>query len=235
MFDPSGLKDRYSELVDWQGGMWVNYWTQTVPRSAVEDGAQVHNGNEAAKEEQVADNDLALLATGIPGLPGDRSSQVASTSSPPALPPRPSASRSSGSSASPENGPSTQSEAKAAQKAQEKAMKEHEKQRKQAEKVQAKEAKRLQKQREADAKSARKAERDEKDKDKAKPGRHFIVLPTGLGQVLGGDKNWEKVLIGGVEDEVAAHTGLFIRGQNLDYDGLVERVGKKVLGWCEKI
>ena len=32
MFDPLGLKTRYGQLVEWQGGLWVNYWTQTVPR-----------------------------------------------------------------------------------------------------------------------------------------------------------------------------------------------------------
>lgn len=65
--------------------------------------------------------------------------------------------------------------------------------------------------------------------------RHFIVLPTGLGRALGGSDKWEKVAIGGVQDEVAAHCGLFIRGQNLDYDGLVERVGARVLKWCETV
>ncbi|GLB39790.1 putative prostaglandin-F synthase activity [Lyophyllum shimeji] len=71
-----------------------------------------------------------------------------------------------------------------------------------------------------------------KKKDKIKSGHHFIVLPNGLGQILGGSENWEKVVIAGVEDEVAAHCGLFLRGRNLEYDALVERVGRKVLGWC---
>ncbi|KAF7322095.1 hypothetical protein MKEN_00733100 [Mycena kentingensis (nom. inval.)] len=62
---------------------------------------------------------------------------------------------------------------------------------------------------------------------------HFIVLPNGLGQHLGGLENWDKVVISGVADEVAAHTGLFIRGSNLGYEDLVARVGEKVLGWCE--
>jgi hypothetical protein len=34
-----------------------------------------------------------------------------------------------------------------------------------------------------------------------------------------------------VEDEVAAHCGLFIRAQNLDYDRFVERVGNVVKSW----
>lgn len=95
------------------------------------------------------------------------------------------------------------------------------------------------------AKNAEKARiREEKAVEKATkkeakkgvvPPRHFIVLPTGLGRALGGSEKWEPVVIAGVQDEVAAHCGLFIRDQNLDYDGLVERVGKKVLKWCETI
>ena len=95
----------------------------------------------------------------------------------------------------------------------------------------------------ADAKAIRKADeshrlkRDEAEQKAKKniSSRHFVVLPTGLGRVLGGGHKWEPVIIAGVQDEVAAHTGLFIRGQNLDYDGLVERVGQKVLGWCETL
>ncbi|KAF8801097.1 hypothetical protein BYT27DRAFT_7342162 [Phlegmacium glaucopus] len=68
-----------------------------------------------------------------------------------------------------------------------------------------------------------------------KSGKHFIVLPNGLGLVLGGMDKWEQVLIGGVEDEVTAHTGLFIPDQNLDYEGLVERVKARVLVWCENL
>jgi hypothetical protein len=68
-----------------------------------------------------------------------------------------------------------------------------------------------------------------------KHGRHFVVRPVGLGKGLGGVERWEKVQIAGVEDEVAAHCGLFIPGQNLDYEGLVERVGKRVMVWCEQL
>ncbi|KIY49194.1 hypothetical protein FISHEDRAFT_41332 [Fistulina hepatica ATCC 64428] len=90
--------------------------------------------------------------------------------------------------------------------------------------------KRIQKQRVAEEKALRKAE-----EGRSKPGRHFIVLPSGLGQVLGGADKWERVIIGGVDDEVNAHCGLFIRGKNPDYDGLVERVGQRVLSWCGKV
>jgi hypothetical protein len=65
------------------------------------------------------------------------------------------------------------------------------------------------------------------------PGRasahHFITLP---GTLHPRKKNhWLKVRITGVEDEVAAHCGLFIRAQNLDYDRFVERVGNVVKSW----
>ena len=65
--------------------------------------------------------------------------------------------------------------------------------------------------------------------------RHFVALPTGLGAILGGGEKWEKVRIDGVEDEVGAHCGLFIRDQNLEYEALVERVGQRVLRWCERL
>ncbi|RDB17313.1 hypothetical protein Hypma_001663 [Hypsizygus marmoreus] len=182
MFDPSGLKDRYTSIVEWQGGKWVNYWTQTIPR----DGSDID-----ALATVDVDNDAALTQTGFPGIDEAPILVPDEDPSPPPI-----------------YGPQTKSEAKADRQTKEK-------ERKQAEKALKKEQKALSK------------------KAKGSPGRHFIVLPTGLGQVLGGGDRWERVLIGGVEDEVAAHCGLFIRGQNLDYDGLVERVGTRILGWCE--
>ncbi|KAF8065017.1 hypothetical protein FPV67DRAFT_1501168 [Lyophyllum atratum] len=229
MFDPSGLKDRYSRLVAWQGGVWVNYWTQTVPRAKVEGGASLVT-DDLMEQKEVAENDAALLQIGMAAdkePPLESLSSVTTepmTSSPPPSPLSPPAAQ--------VHGAPTEQEAKAAAKAERQTAKDLDKDRKQAEKNRQKALKKEQKQREADAKEARKAE---KENNRIKPGRHFIVLPTGLGQVLGGGENWDKVLIGGVEDEVAAHTGLFIRGQNLDYDGLVERVGNKVLGWCETL
>jgi len=158
MFDPIGLKDRYTRLVVWQG-VWVNYWTQTVP-----EGKGGAKADETRANQQVADNDVALLQTNI--LPSPDPSAAAQTL----------------------NG--------------------------------------SREQREAYVKS-------EEKRSKARPGHHFVVLPTGFGEVLGGAKKWEKVLIEGAEDEVAAHCGLFIRDRNLDYDGLLERVGRRIFGWCE--
>lgn len=58
------------------------------------------------------------------------------------------------------------------------------------------------------------------------------MLPKGLGDRFGGMERWERVDIEGVEDEVAAHLGLFSPVQNLGYEGLVERVSWKILEWC---
>jgi hypothetical protein len=204
MFDPSGLKERYARLVAWPGGLWVNYWTQTLPRPAIEGG----HAQKIDAKEQEADNDVALLQTGITSMSTVDSFTTASTS--PYIsssPPHP----------SPSPPPLDAKAAKAA-----------EKERRNIEKAREKEQKKLRKQRE-------KEEKAEKARAKGKPGHHFIVLPTGVGQVLGGGDKWEKVVIGGVEDEVAAHCGLFIRGQNLDYEGLVERVATRVFGWCETV
>lgn len=155
MFDPSGLKDRYTALVNWNG-LWVNYWTQTAPP----------DGSGGKIEE--ADNNAALVENGM-------------------------------------------AESIATKNSSESSSKEKEKRLKKLKKEQEKEAK------------------------KGKVPRHFVVLPTGLGKVLGGGEKWEKVLIAGVEDEVAAHCGLFIRGQNTEYDGFVERVGQKVIGWLRTL
>ncbi|KAI4518925.1 hypothetical protein K525DRAFT_241812 [Schizophyllum commune Loenen D] len=115
------------------------------------------------------------------------------------------------------------------------------------ERARLREEKELIKQREAEQKElarqqkevAKREQREKSGKQGEKEGKrdksyHFVVLPTGLGQILGGAEHWESVPIAGVDDEVAAHCGLFIRGQNLDYDGLVERVGRKVLEICDK-
>ncbi|KAE9402733.1 hypothetical protein BT96DRAFT_936980 [Gymnopus androsaceus JB14] len=128
-------------------------------------------------------------------------------------------------------GPKTKSQAKGDAKVAEKERKLEEKKQRNIEKEHKKEQKALQKERAAAAKAAAK----DKDKNKVKTGRHFVVLPTGLGAILGGGDNWEKVVIEGVKDEVAAHCGLFIPGQNLDYEHLVQRVGFRVMEWCNKV
>ncbi|KAJ3515184.1 hypothetical protein NLJ89_g1918 [Agrocybe chaxingu] len=192
MFDPPGLKERYTGLVNWQGGKWVNYWTQTIPKVKDREDDMQTIGSRSSSFER-ADNDGALLANGI--IP----------------------------SSSPEGGQDgkesiytvpTKSEAKALQKGAENQAKEEEKCAKQEEKARLKALKKSEKQ---------------------KTGRHFVVLPNGMGQFLGGMERWENVPIGGVQDEVNAHLGLFIPHHNLDYPGLIERVANRVFEWCEDL
>lgn len=183
MFDPLGLKSRYAHLLEWQGGLWINYWTQTVP----------HPVEMQISKEIPVENDKAFLINGIissEGVIGDQpsnSSIHSSSSQPPEVPvsrmrPQDIANQIS-----------------------------------QAGKFKLKEV-------------------NKKEKRHAvKSGKHFIVLPKGLGHVLGGMDKWEQVLIGGVEDEVSAHTGIFMPHQNLDYQGLLERVEARILGWCEHL
>jgi len=208
MFDVPGLKERYARLVRWDG-LWVNYWTETLPRRKTDGAVVVETGSEKETyEERDRNNDAALLENGM---------TEPSTPTPKPLP------LSDATSDAPSETPDTPTIEldKAAQKAERKAAEK-------AEKTRLKEEK--------NAEKALKKHREAEMKAKAIiPPRHFIVLPTGIGRVLGGSDKWESVIIGGVQDEVAAHCGLFIRGQNLDYDGLVERVGQRVLAWCEVI
>lgn len=220
MFDPAGLKNRYSRLVNWEseGGLWVNYWTTTVPvlhqhHSRV-DSIEV---TEAPKMDGI-DNDEALVTNEIVPPPDMDTSRTLT----------PSTSKVASSTGSSSNLPlhtvPTKAEAKASaketlkeQKARENEVKQQEKQLKQEEKARAKAAKQEEKTR------------------KAKSERHFVVLPNGLGGILGGFEQWENVAIAGVDDEVNAHTGLFIPDHNLDYEALVARVSTRILGWCEKL
>ncbi|KAF8962314.1 hypothetical protein BDZ97DRAFT_1121982 [Flammula alnicola] len=207
MFDPSGLKSRYTRLVEWEteGGLWINYWTNTVPRIG---SSHVDAGkNEPSPKVQQIDNDEALTANGI--LPESEASSTTYTDADPSPTP----------SDSPLHTAPTKSETKAAQKEADKQLKLQEKQFKQEEKSKIK---------------ALKQQEKEKSK-KNKTERHFVILPNGLGQVLGGMEKWENVPIGGVEDEVNAHTGLFMPQQNLEYELLVDRVANRILGWCERL
>ncbi|KAF9261744.1 hypothetical protein L218DRAFT_961241 [Marasmius fiardii PR-910] len=207
MFDPPGLTSRYKRLVAWNG-FWVNYWTVTLPRQ--ESNVSPTEPAEVASADLEMENDVALLGTGV----ADRLSL--DSSSHPSIPGATSPSLLNTSTSTPIPQPNDGNE----------------KERKKAEKEREKELKKARKEREKKAKMAAKAAAKA---DNEKVGRHFVVLPTGLGAILGGGDKWEQIVIGGVEDEVAAHCGMFIPGQNLDYEGLVERVGKRVLDWCEKL
>ena len=165
MFDPHGLKTRYARLATWNG-LWVNYWTQTVPKSSVT------SGNEDTRSELGHP-----VETDNPRIFSDSDSTASAS-----------------------------------------IVVEEEKEGN-----------------DSTVKDGCSKTKKEKEKEKTHSGHHFVVLPkAAFGLVLDGSEKWEKVSIGGVEDEVAAHCGLFIQGQNLEYDGLVHRVGEKILGWCRE-
>jgi pimeloyl-ACP methyl ester carboxylesterase len=56
---------------------------------------------------------------------------------------------------------------------------------------------------------------------------HFVLTPWVI------DRRWQGVRVAGVDDEVAAHTGIFFRDKNLEYDQFVRDVGQIVLRWTE--
>lgn len=259
MFDPAGLKERYSRLVEWDG-LWVNYWTECLAKDEDDDERDREKEGSSEKEREVADNDSALLESQMGSVLLDEDIQrqkeehkrLSSSTLPsiiieldPASPVPISSSPEPGSPMP--HGPSTKSETKERAKTQEKASKEHDKAIKSASKERDKAAKQASKEREKALKQASKerekalkaAEKDRKKREKMSSKepttRHFVMLPTGLGAVLGGGDKWERVRIDGVEDEVAAHCGLFIKDQNLEYDALVERVGQRVLQWCDRL
>ncbi len=198
MFDPPGLTARYKLLTGWQGGKWVNYWTETKHKSknngtehgsgagGKEHGVITHSRRSSASSASWVDNDTALIANGIIISPGNSSSETSSVISSP-------------SSAS----------------------------------FPTKDVRKEGKMERSWAKLL-KADKETKN-DKPKRGHHFVVLPHGIGERFGGMDKWERVEMGGVEDEVDAHLGLFISGRNFDYEGLVDKVGTKVLGWCEDL
>lgn len=174
MFDPGDLKRRYSLLVDWGigGGMWVNYWTTTVPKVGQRISANSNDHNAVAPTDD--------------WRPVDSSHKEGTVHLDLAT---------------------------------------EEKSRKQEEKKAMLENKRMRKE-------EKEALKEEKKKQSV---HHFVVLPNGVAQYLGGLEKWENVPIAGVEDEVGAHTGLFIPNQNFQYEALVERVSSKVLDWCERL
>lgn len=182
MFDLPGLKTRYTELERWNGGKWVNLWTE-VPARSGSDGKKDEHGDEEVKAE----------ASGV--IPH-------STSEMPTM---------------------VEGEAEAAKESGDA-------------QAQAAEARK-----QASASLRKQREREHTHPSScSRPARHFIVLPhahnalTGTaaaGIHFGSREKWEKVVIENVEDEVAAHTALFNRSQNINYDELVEKVGRLIVQW----
>lgn len=177
MFDPSGLKERYIRLVEWekQGGLWVNYWTCTRRKVKVE-----KEGTSAPDDAADTQNDTDLLRPPLSARLDGSSDTISTVNSIDTV----SSTTIADSNQDKGEGGSKLSSAK---------------------------------------------------KKVARHGRHFVVLPNGVGEYLGGWHRWENVVITGVNDEVNAHTGLFIRKCNLEYPALVERVSERILGWCHQI
>ena len=256
--------------MEWQGGKWVNYWTETVPKArkgkAVE-GSESSSESRGSTSSSVGrlDNDQALVANGMisESAATDKSTEAATkgkSSEPPYLtePSDPPPVYEADVTPIAENpsvdehsepftlGAPTKSEHTAAQKQSDKEKKQEEKRilkekkdeekrlnlaKKEEEQKAKKEEQKMKKEQKELAKELKRQEKE----NKPKPARHFVVLPNGLGEFLGGYEKWEKVPIGGVEDEVGAHLGLFIPEHNHDYDGLVANVANRILGWCENL
>ncbi|KAJ3835540.1 hypothetical protein F5878DRAFT_303818 [Lentinula raphanica] len=211
MFDPAGLKDRYTTLVSAKGLFWVNYWTVTSPH---ERKVASHMKSEGEIDHrQVLDDDSEALdragnlkafdkahntdahkgsSTSNIAIPLDDSREELSTLLESQFYSMVNATENNS------HGQQTQNTVQ----------KHH---------------------------HSAGSKESTLSKEKEKGGRHFVVLPTGLGTLLGGGDRWEQVVIGGVDDEVAAHCGLFIPEQNLEYAKLVERVGNRIIEWCNKV
>lgn len=72
MFDPPDLSARYKRLIEWQGGKWVNYWTQSVPRAKIFSGPS----ESGSLSSEWTDNDSALVLNGMVSRPEDKSNSV---------------------------------------------------------------------------------------------------------------------------------------------------------------
>jgi len=88
----------------------------------------------------------------------------------------------------------------------------------------AKEAKKAQQQAIKDAQARAKAEKKANQPDEP---HHFITLPFGVAK----QNEWIRVKVDGVDDEVAAHCGIFFPAENSEYDWLVEDARERVERW----
>lgn len=216
MFDYTDLWERYNKLERWDGA-WVNFWTETVGQG----GTNEENGGTQDGEwvERWSTSDGRALVVGRRGRAVSPSVVIEDEFE------------------------------RAMKKATEKERKRKEKEeliRKEKEeklrlKAEKEEQERLRLEKEKAIKEGREVPPEIRIKpmdspppsgstptDDCRAGpQHFITLPWSS------KERWLKVKVRGVEDEVAAHCGLFIRSQNLEYDDFVARVGRVVLGWLQ--
>ena len=209
MFDPPGLTARYKLLTGWHGGKWINYWTETKHRSKKKGPEQGSGSGGNEHEEMTLSRRSSVSSAGW--MDNDTALITNGIVTSPAI----------------GNAADSLSETSSVLSSSSSATSESRTNDPEVRSLVRKEGK------EEDpwAKFLKKAEKG----TKPKRGHHFVVLPHGIGERFGGKDNWECVEIGGVEDEVNAHLGLFIPGRNLDYEGLVDRVGTKVLSWFENL
>lgn len=196
MFDPAGLRSRYSQLEQWGEGKWVNLWTEVPARMKL--GSESPPVNNTSPKRDVS-SDTAYFdesASSIPSNTAEIPEMIEADAE------------------------MSQGHGKDSSQIQIEA-KEHRKQ--------------------LSARLRRERESERSHPSSSRPARHFIVLPhargarTGsaaAGFHFGSRERWERVEIEGAEDEVGAHTGIFMREVNIRYEELVERVGRVVMGWC---
>lgn len=214
MFDYSELWERYNKLERWNGA-WVNFWTETAGRD--ETNGENRGAQDGKWAERWSTSDGHALAVGRRGGTVSPSVMIEDEFQ--------------------------RAMKKATEKEQKKRDREESKRREIEEKrrlkAEVQEQERLKVEREKAIKECRETPPEIKLRptDPSPPidltsscdykgsPQHFITLPWSS------KDRWLKVKIAGVEDEVAAHCGLFIRGQNLQYDDFVARVGRLVLGW----
>jgi len=216
MFDYSELWERYKKLERWNG-VWVNFWTETVGHDETNwDNGWAQDGKWV---ERWGTGDRRALIVGGRGDAVSPSVVIENEFE--------------------------RAMKKATEKERKKREKEESKRREQEEKLRLKAEKQERARLKLEAEKAIKEGREPPPEVRVKPAdspspneqtstsndraspQHFITLPWSS------KDRWLKVKITGVEDEVAAHCGLFIRGQNLQYDEFVARVGRVVLGWLQ--
>jgi hypothetical protein len=216
MFDPAELWERYNKLERWNGA-WVNFWTETVGNGETNEEA---GGTQDGKWiERWSTGDGRTLVVG--GREGAVSQSVRIEDE------------------------FERAMKKAAEKERRRRDKEESTRKKAEEKLRLKaekqERERLEREREKAIKEGREpppeislksadsspaSEQKPPSNDRVNP-QHFITLPWTS------KDRWLRVKVAGVEDEVAAHCGIFIRSQNLQYEDFVARVGRVVLGWLQ--
>jgi len=216
MFDYKDLWERYNKLERWNGA-WVNFWTET--------GRHGETDDESGGTQDGKWNERLITGDGHALVVGRRDGAVS-----------PSVVIESEFERAMKK--ATEKERKRREKAESMRRAKEEKLRLKAEKQ---EQERLQVEREKAIREDREVPPEiiikptnsspPSDQTSTSSGRagpqHFITLPWSS------QERWLKVRIAGVEDEVAAHCGLFIRSQNLQYDEFVARVGRVVLGWLQ--